>query len=132
MTLRVFAPADAALAALFLLILTMVALSGLLATEGESGFVVQSRSQDREGSGREMSRSASDVRLNPNRAGAAVLATLPGADLTLAEAIVRFRQVHGPFRSLSELERVPGVGSSRLEKMLPYLTLGEEATWSIR
>lgn len=131
MTLRVFTPADAALAALLLLILTMVAWAGLLTTEGESGFV-QSPSQAREGPGREMSRSTSDVRLNPNRAGATLLATLPGAGLTLAEAIVRFREVHGPFRSLSDLERVPGIGPSRLEKMLPYLTLGEEATWSTR
>lgn len=124
MTLRVFAAADAALAALFLLIFTMVALSGLLTTEGEWGFG--------EGSGREMSRLASDVRVDPNRGGASLLAAVPGADLTLAEAIVRFREVHGPFRSLWDLEGVPGIGPDRLEKMLPYLTLGEEATWSTR
>ena len=132
MKLRAFAPTDASVAALFLLIVTVVAVSGFLTTEEVSGFLVPLRQDTREHSVPEIVRSAGDVRVNLNRAGASLLATLPGIGLPLAEAIVRFRDVHGPFRNLADLQRVPRIGPKRLEKVRPYLTVGDEATWPTR
>ncbi len=132
MRLRIFAPTDAALAALLLLILTLVAVSGLVLKEEGPGFAVQLQSQVGERPTQEVFRSARDLRVNLNRAGASLLATLPGIGPTLAKGIVRFRAVHGPFRHVSDVKGVAGIGPKRLRKMLPYLTLGEEATWSTR
>jgi competence ComEA-like helix-hairpin-helix protein len=131
MRLRIFAPTDAAVAALLLLILTLVAVSGLVLKEEGPGFAVQVQSQARERPTQEVFRSAR-LRVNLNRAGASLLATLPGIGPTLAEGIVRFRAGHGPFRHVSDVKGVPGIGPKRLRKMLPYLTLGEEATWSTK
>ncbi len=132
MRLRIFAPTDAAVAALLLLILTLVAVSGLVLKEEGPGFAVQLQSQVGERPTQEVFRSARDLRVNLNRAGASLLATLPGIGPTLAKGIVRFRAVHGPFRHVSDVKGVAGIGPKRLRKMLPYLTLGEEATWSTR
>lgn len=132
MRLRIFAPTDAAVAALLLLVLTLVALSGLVLKAEGPGFAVRLQSQAGERPIREVFRSARDSRVDLNRAGPSVLATLPGIGPTLAEGIVRFRKVHGPFRHVSDVKGVPGIGPNRLRKMLPYLTLGEEATWSTR
>ena len=132
MRLRIFAPTDAAVAALLLLILTLVAVSGLVLKEEGPGFAVQLQSQAGERPTQEVFRSARDLRVNLNRAGASLLATLPGIGPTLAKGIVRFRAVHGPFRHVSDVKGVAGIGPKRLRKMLPYLTLGEEATWSTR
>lgn len=132
MKLRAFASTDASVAALFLLIVTVVAVSAFLTTEEGSGFLVPLRQDTREHSVPEIARSAGDVRVNLNRAGASLLATVPGIGLPLAEAIVRFRDVHGPFRNLADLQRVPRIGPKRLEKVRPYLTVENEATWPTR
>lgn len=132
MRLRIFAPTDAAVAALLLLILTLVTVSGLVLKEEGAGFAVQLEPKARERPIQEVFRSARDLRVNLNRAGTSLLATLPGIGPALAEGIVRFREVHGPFRQISDVKGVPGIGPKRLRKMLPYLTLGEEATWSTR
>ncbi len=132
MKLRIFAPADAAFAALLLLVLTLGAVSGLIATKEEPGFAVRSQQDGGERPVTKGSRLAKDLRVNPNRADASRLATLPGIGPALANAIVQFRTIHGPFRDLSDLKGVPGVGPNRLKRMLPYLTLEKEVTWSTR
>lgn len=107
MRVPVFAPADAAFALLLLSVLVLVAVPGLVPMEAGSGFV------------------------NPNRANARHLANVPGMDPAMAEAIVRFREDHGPFGRLSDLERIPEIGPKRLRKIRPYLTV-EEETWPTR
>jgi competence protein ComEA len=49
------------------------------------------------------------------------LALLPGVGETTARNIIRFRTRHGPFTTLDELERVPGIGPKTLERLRPYL-----------
>lgn len=132
MKFHAFTLAEATLAAILMLMFTVVALLNLYTTEEGTGFVAQLQPQTQKRLVREISRPVSDFRVNPNRADAPGLAALPGIGLPLAEAIVRFREVHGPFHHLSDLQRVPGIGPHRLERMLPYLTLGEEAVWSTR
>lgn len=64
-----------------------------------------------------------DERIDPNLADEAELDRLPGVGPVLARAIVRHRQREGPFRSLEELERVPGLGSSKLGRLAPFIGL---------
>ncbi|HRQ64322.1 MAG TPA: helix-hairpin-helix domain-containing protein [Xanthomonadaceae bacterium] len=52
-----------------------------------------------------------------NTASAAEIATaLNGVGLTKAEAIVAYREQHGPFRSADELINVRGIGLATVEK----------------
>ena len=52
-------------------------------------------------------------KLDVNRASAEDLADLPGVGPGLASRIVRERVASGSFRSMADLERVPGMGATR-------------------
>jgi competence protein ComEA len=54
--------------------------------------------------------------VNINSADAATIAReLKGIGLSKAEAIVQYRQKHGPFRSADELAQVRGIGQKTIE-----------------
>lgn len=55
--------------------------------------------------------------VNVNRATAAELAALPGIGLSLAARIVASREAEGPFRTLDDLLRVPGIGAAKLQRL---------------
>lgn len=61
--------------------------------------------------------------IDPNVADARALGAVPGLSRTLAEAIVADRATRGPFRSLGDLRRVPGVGSTTLERLAPFVRI---------
>ena len=62
--------------------------------------------------------------VNINSADAATLAaTLSGVGSSRAEAIVRYREMYGPFESIEELAEVSGVGSATLERNRERITL---------
>lgn len=48
---------------------------------------------------------------------------LEGIGEILARRIVADREQRGPFASIDEIERVPGIGPKTLQKMRPYLTV---------
>jgi competence ComEA-like helix-hairpin-helix protein len=56
-----------------------------------------------------------------NRASAGELARLPGIGPALAGRIVAWRDSAGPFGAVDELERVPGIGRTRLAALRPWL-----------
>jgi competence protein ComEA len=58
-----------------------------------------------------------------NRADPAELEELPGVGPALAEQIVAFRDLNGPFASLDDLLDVNGMSDSRLEEIAPYATV---------
>ncbi len=64
---------------------------------------------------------ASPVDLNTG--DRAELQQVPGIGPGMAERIVGHRQAHGPFRSVEELQGVPGVGDKTLDKLRPFLTV---------
>lgn len=66
---------------------------------------------------------AEGERIDPNRAGEVELDRLPGVGPALARAIVERRRQAGPFRDLADLERVPGLGSTSVKRLAPYLSL---------
>ncbi|WP_369410411.1 ComEA family DNA-binding protein [Neiella litorisoli] len=62
--------------------------------------------------------------VNINHADAETIADrLSGIGLVKAQAIVDYRQQHGPFRSLEELTMVTGIGEALLDKNRAYLSL---------
>ena len=132
MKMRTLAPADATFAALLLLVLVLLTFRGAVMVEEGSGFPFRSPGQATPDLKRSVSTPAASLRVNPNRADKARLTTVPGVGTALAEAIVRFREAHGPFRQLADLQEVPGIGPKRLQKMLLYLTLEEGTTWSTK
>jgi hypothetical protein len=62
--------------------------------------------------------------IDPNRADAATLETLPGIGPARALAIVETR-ARRPFRRLEDLERVPGIGPRTLAGIASALAVGE-------
>jgi competence ComEA-like helix-hairpin-helix protein len=62
--------------------------------------------------------------LDLNRATAQDLDALPGLGPTLARRIVEYRQAHGPFKQIEDLNAVSGIGPHNLPKLKPYLGLG--------
>jgi|SRR5262245_3518520 len=61
--------------------------------------------------------------LNINRASAAELELLPEVGPALAARIVEYRDEHGPFLSVDELDRVKGIGPKTLAKIGPVVTV---------
>lgn len=56
-----------------------------------------------------------------NRAEAGALQVLPGVGPSLADRIVRDREVHGAFKGPEDLDRVPGIGPALLERIRPHV-----------
>ena len=60
---------------------------------------------------------SSTAGLDLNRASSAELETLPGIGPSLASAIIQYREQNGPFQSVEDLLRVPGIGPTRLSQL---------------
>ena len=67
-------------------------------------------------------------RVNLNRAEEGELILLPGIGPRLAEAIVKYRRIHGPFRDLHALEAVKGLGTRKVNAFASWVTLGDGDT----
>lgn len=64
--------------------------------------------------------------VNVNTADAATIAaSLNGIGPAKAQAIVDYRQAHGPFKSVDELVKVKGIGLKTLEANRDLIRLGE-------
>ena len=61
--------------------------------------------------------------VNINAAGATELEALPGIGEVLAATIVAYRDEHGPFASVDQLEDVSGIGPSTLEEIRDFVTV---------
>ncbi len=62
-------------------------------------------------------------RININAAKASQLDTLPGIGSVLAQRIVEYRAQHGPFRSLRDLLKVPGIGDAKYADLAASITI---------
>lgn len=62
-------------------------------------------------------------KINLNTADAAELDALPKVGPVLAQRIVDWRNEHGAFKSIEELDAVDGVGPKMLEALLPLVTV---------
>lgn len=60
-----------------------------------------------------------------NSADAATLEQIKGIGPAKASAIIQFREANGPFASVDELVRVPGIGEKSLQQLRELLTAGK-------
>ncbi len=60
---------------------------------------------------------AHSMAVDVNTASEAQLMTLPGIGESKAKAIIAYRNEHGPFRDLNELQNVKGIGSKMVAKL---------------
>ncbi len=61
--------------------------------------------------------------VNINTASASEIASLKGIGPAKAAAIVKFRDQHGPYTSISDLQQVKGIGPKILEKIRSDVTI---------
>lgn len=70
--------------------------------------------------------------LDPNTVGARELAFVPGLSRSVAAEIVRDRERNGPFRDVSDLLRVRGIGPKRLAAAAPHLEVARRGDGAAR
>ena len=63
--------------------------------------------------------------IDPNVAGDVELDRLPGVGAARALRIVQEREEHGPFTSVEDLARVPGIGPASVERLRPFLRVDQ-------
>ncbi len=62
-------------------------------------------------------------KINLNTASQAELETLPGIGPALAQNIIAYRQEHGPFVIIDEIQNVSGIGPAKFEKIRDLITV---------
>lgn len=62
-------------------------------------------------------------KININTADAAALDTLPGVGPGTAQKIIDYRRTKGPFSSLEDLKKVPGIGENKYQNLKDKITL---------
>lgn len=68
-------------------------------------------------------RNTAAILVNINTAAAAELESLPGIGPKTAEAIIAYRDEHGPFASIEAITEVKGIGPATLEKLRALITI---------
>jgi competence protein ComEA len=58
-----------------------------------------------------------------NTANDSALEALPGVGPATAAAIVHYRNEHGPFTSIDDLENVPRLGTATIDKFRDQITI---------
>ncbi len=64
-----------------------------------------------------------DGPINLNSATAEELETLSGIGPTRAADIIEYRQAHGDFKSIEEIQEVPGIGPATFERLKDQITV---------
>jgi competence protein ComEA len=76
-----------------------------------------------ESHGKGESHAKADAKINLNEASKGELMKLDGVGAAAAQKIIAYREAHGPFKRIHDLEKVEGVGKAVLEKNAGRLTV---------
>lgn len=63
------------------------------------------------------------IPVSVNTANLEELDTIPGIGPTLAEKIINYISLYGPFNTIEEIKNVPGMGKLRYLKIKPYISI---------
>ncbi|GJL61856.1 MAG: hypothetical protein NPIRA04_05100 [Nitrospirales bacterium] len=72
---------------------------------------------------------APDLHVDLNHGQLENLKQLPGIGMVLAQRIVKYRQTHGHFRSVDELQAVTGIGERRIARIRPLVSISQDARY---
>ncbi len=94
-------------------------------SDGQAGSQEGGSQEDESGTSSESSGQVSDgEKVNINTADAQTLATVPGIGEKMADDIIAYREEHGKFTSVDQLQgAVKRLGEKTFGKMAPYLTV---------
>lgn len=67
-------------------------------------------------------RSSSGLKVNINTADTTALESLPGIGPSLAQRILDYRQIHGPFARIEDIQEVSGIGPATFAKIQDLIT----------
>jgi comEA protein len=81
-----------------------------------AGTALASEDKHAKGEVKEVSQAEHKDKVNINEASHAELMKLEGVGAAAAKKIIAWREAHGPFKRLHDLEKVPGVGREVIEK----------------
>lgn len=59
--------------------------------------------------------------INVNTASAEEIAAIPGLGEKKSQAIIKFREKHGPYAKAEDLKKVDGIGDKLFVKIKPYI-----------
>jgi competence protein ComEA len=62
-------------------------------------------------------------RININTANQAELELLPHVGPAIAKRIMDYRALHGPFKTIADLDKVKGIGPKTMAKIAPLVTV---------
>ncbi|MCX7043896.1 MAG: helix-hairpin-helix domain-containing protein [Candidatus Sumerlaeota bacterium] len=63
-----------------------------------------------------------------NTASEGQMISIPGLGPAKARDVISYRQQHGPFRSIEDLDKVAGIGPKTIDHLRPYLAVGSLAS----
>ncbi len=73
---------------------------------------------------------AVQTKIDINRASKEDLMSIEGIGETMADAIIRYRDSKGSFKSVDDIDDVPGIGETRLEHIKQSLSVSGESSRS--
>lgn len=62
-------------------------------------------------------------KININTATKKELTLLPGIGPTYAQRIIKYREKYGPFKNISEITKIYGIGKNKFEKIKDKITI---------
>lgn len=75
------------------------------------------------GQNKESGSDTENTKININKAGMDELVSLPYIGEVKAKAIIEYRNIYGPFKSIDELDNIKGIGPKTIERLRPYITV---------